>query len=196
MDPAILIFDTAQAAAEACGDRILDILDQARQTCGTATLAVSGGSTPRLMFQSMARRPFDWSGVQVYQVDERCVPPGDEQSNFRMIRESLLLKTSINEFQFHRMQGELSPAEAARLYEDEIRRSMNLKSEELPVLDVIQRGMGRTPTLPACSPASVDHGPNRHCSSRVGGEDEAASSNTAAGRPGTGAAYRLPRDRG
>jgi 6-phosphogluconolactonase len=88
MDPAILIFDTAQAAAEACGDRILEILDEARldqvsSPRGTATLAVSGGSTPRLMFQSMARRSFDLSGVQLYQVDERCVPPDDEQSNFR-----------------------------------------------------------------------------------------------------------------
>jgi 6-phosphogluconolactonase len=53
--------------------------------------------------------------VQLYQVDERCVPPDDEQSNFRMIRESLLLKTSITESQFRRVQGELPPVEAARL---------------------------------------------------------------------------------
>ena len=66
------------------------------QARGVATLAVSGGSTPRLMFQSMARRRFDWSGVQIYQVDERCVPPDDEQSNFRMIRESLFSKVRIN----------------------------------------------------------------------------------------------------
>lgn len=142
MDPAILIFDTAQAAAEACGERTLEILDGARKARGAATLAVSGGNTPRLMFQAMARRPFDWSGVQLYQVDERCVPPDDEQSNFRMIRESLLLNAEISESQFHRVKGELPPAEAARLYEEDIRRSMHLKAGELPVFDVIQRGMG------------------------------------------------------
>jgi len=146
MDPAILIFETSQAAAEACGDRILDILGQARQVRGVATLAVSGGSTPRLMFQSMARRSFDWSRVRIYQVDERCVPPDDEQSNFRMIRESLLAgglsKAQISESQFHRVQGELPPAEAARLYEEDIRRTMSLAPGELPVFDVIQRGMG------------------------------------------------------
>jgi hypothetical protein len=86
MDPKILIFDNAQAAAEACGDRILEILDQARQERGAATLALSGGSTPKLMFRSMVTRKFDWSGVQLFQVDERCVPPDNEQSNFRRSR--------------------------------------------------------------------------------------------------------------
>ena len=142
MDPAILIFDSAQAAAEACGDRILAILDEARRLRGSATLAVSGGSTPRLMFQSMARRSFEWGCVRIYQVDERCVPPNDEQSNFRMTRESLLSKAGIADLQFHRVAGELPPQEAARNYEDAIRRSMNLAAGELPVFDVIQRGMG------------------------------------------------------
>ena len=142
MDPAILIFDTAREAAEACGDRILAILDEARGLRGVATLAVSGGSTPRLMFQAMARRSFNWSGVGIYQVDERCVPPDNEQSNFRMIRESLLDKVRIADFQFHRVAGELPPEEAARNYEGDIRASMKLAAGELPVFDVIQRGMG------------------------------------------------------
>jgi 6-phosphogluconolactonase len=142
MDPAILIFDSAEEAAEACGDRILAILDEARRLRGKATLAVSGGSTPRLMFQSMARRTFDWTGVEIYQVDERCVPPDDEQSNYRMIRESLLSKVAIADLQVHRAAGELPPHEAARNYADDIRRSMKLAAGELPVFDVIQRGMG------------------------------------------------------
>ncbi len=76
----------------------------------SATLAVSGGSTPRLMFQSMARADFRLvRESQIFQVDERCVPPDDEQSNFRMIRESLLSKARIDESQFHRVPGELPP---------------------------------------------------------------------------------------
>jgi 6-phosphogluconolactonase len=142
MDPAILIFDSAQEAAEACGARILEILDEARRLRGVATLAVSGGSTPRLMFQAMAWRSFDWAGVEIYQVDERCVPPDDQQSNFRMIRESLLSKVGITDSQFHRVAGELPPQEAARNYVDDIRESMKLAAGELPVFDVIQRGMG------------------------------------------------------
>jgi 6-phosphogluconolactonase len=142
MDSAILIFDNPQAAAEACGDRILEILAQARRERGRATLAVSGGSTPRLMFEAMAKRQFDWRGIEIFQVDERCVPPDHTLSNFRMIRESLLSAISIDESQFHRMQGELAPAEAAALYADEIRGSLGLGSGELPVFDVIQRGIG------------------------------------------------------
>jgi 6-phosphogluconolactonase len=145
MDPTSrtpLIFDTVQAAAEACGYRTLDILDQARRERGMATLAVSGGSTPRLMFQAMAKRAFDWAGVQIFQVDERCVPPDNEASNYRMIREFLLDAARIEESQFHRMAGELAPEEAARLYVEDIRRSLRLSPGELPVFDVIERGMG------------------------------------------------------
>jgi 6-phosphogluconolactonase len=142
MDPSILIFDDAQGAAEACGDRILEILDKARRERGWAMLAVSGGSTPRLMFQAMAKRSFDWSNVQIFQVDERCVPPDHALSNFRMTRESLLDSAGLDVNQFHRVRGELAPEEAARLYVEEIRRSFTLAPGELPVFDAIQRGMG------------------------------------------------------
>jgi 6-phosphogluconolactonase len=148
MDPSILIFntplifDTPQEAAEACGDRILEILDQARRDRGMATLAVSGGSTPRLMFQAMAKRSFDWSAVDLYQVDERLVPADSELSNFRMIRESLLSVVAIEESRIHHIRGELKPEEAARIYVDDIRRTFHLSPGELPAFDVLQRGMG------------------------------------------------------
>jgi 6-phosphogluconolactonase len=142
MDPEILTLATAHEAAEACGDRILYILDEARRTRGVAALAVSGGSTPRLMFEAMARRAFDWSGIDFFQVDERCVPPEHELSNFRMIRASLLEAASIKESRFHRIKGELPPEQAAGLYAEDIRRSFNLNPKDLPVFDVIQRGMG------------------------------------------------------
>ena len=142
MDPTTLIFDTPLAAAVACGDRTLELLDQARRERGMATLAVSGGSTPRLMFQSMAKRSFAWSNVHIFQVDERCVPPGNAASNFRMTKESLLDAVSIPQSNFHRIAGELAPDEAARLYVDDIRLTFHLGPGELPAFDVIQRGMG------------------------------------------------------
>jgi 6-phosphogluconolactonase len=94
------------------------------------------------MFQWMAKRPFDWAGVEFFQVDERCVPPGDSQSNFRMTRESLLGPAGIPERQFHRVLGELEPARAAEIYIEEISRTLHLSPGELPVFDVVQRGMG------------------------------------------------------
>jgi len=142
MDPTILTFDTPLAAAEACGDRTLEILDKAGRERGIATLAVSGGGTPRLMFQSMAKRTFDWSKVHIFQVDERCVPPDDKVSNFRMTKESLLDAVPIAESRIHRIAGELAREEGARLYIEDIRRTFKLGAGELPVFDVIQRGMG------------------------------------------------------
>jgi 6-phosphogluconolactonase len=140
--PEILTFDSPLSAAQACGDRILQLMNAARRERAMATLAVSGGNTPRLMFESMAQRTFDWSGVELFQVDERCVPPDNDQSNYRMMRESLLGAARIPASQIHRIQTEHTPEEAAQLYAEEIRRVLKLTPAELPVFDVIQLGMG------------------------------------------------------
>lgn len=135
-------FADAQAAADACAGAILKALDEARRARGAATLAVSGGSTPRLMFQTMAKSGFDWSHIELFQVDERCVPPDHELSNFRMTREALLDHVHLAHGQIHRIEGELIPDEAAVRYVDNIRDVLKLQSGELPAFDVIQRGMG------------------------------------------------------
>jgi 6-phosphogluconolactonase len=140
--PRLLTFDTAREAAQACGRETFQLLEAARRERGVATIAVSGGSTPRTMFEWMAKQGFDWTGVHIFQVDERCFPPDHPQSNFRMLRESLLSAAAIPEGQVHRVLGELPPEDAARTYIDEIRRQLRLNSGDLPVFDVIQRGMG------------------------------------------------------
>jgi 6-phosphogluconolactonase len=139
---AISRYPDAQAAADACADAILKALDEARRARGAATLAVSGGSTPRLMFQTMAKSGFDWSHIDLFQVDERCVPPDHELSNYRMTREALLDHIHLAHGQIHRVEGELTPDEAAVRYADNIRDALKLQAHELPVFDVIQRGMG------------------------------------------------------
>src|SRR5579875_2840002 len=112
----------AQAAADACAGAILHALDEARRARGSATLAVSGGSTPRLMFQTMAKSGFDWSHIDLFQVDERC---------------ALLDHIHLAHGQVHRVEGELIPDEAAVRYVDNIRDALKLQSGELPVFDVI-----------------------------------------------------------
>jgi 6-phosphogluconolactonase len=142
MDPQILIFNTPREAAAACGARSLGIFEQARRERGNVSVAVSGGGTPRMMFEDMAQRGFDWRGIDIFQVDERCVPPDHAQSNFRMLREALLNGAAIDESRVHRINGELAPEESAREYVDEIRRCFGLGMDGLPVFDLIQRGMG------------------------------------------------------
>ncbi len=160
MSVELRIFDTAAAAAEACGGDIFTLLDAARSRNGIATLAVSGGTTPRIMFEWMARQPFNWSNIHLFWVDERCVPISDSQSNYRMTRESLLDAVHLDPAQIHRVPVELPPAEAAAAYADEIRRVLGLSAGELPVFDVLQRGMGpdaHTASLFPGEPLLEDH---------------------------------------
>ncbi|HVW87543.1 MAG TPA: 6-phosphogluconolactonase [Bryobacteraceae bacterium] len=131
-----------KAAAEACGAAIFDLLGAARRERGSASLAVSGGSTPRIMFEWMARQEFDWNGIDLFWVDERCVPIDDSQSNYRMTREALLDSIGLEPFQIHRIETEFVPDEAALRYVNDITRSFRLAPGELPEFDVLQRGMG------------------------------------------------------
>lgn len=135
-------FATPAQAAEACGDFILDQLRTAIADRGRASLAVSGGTTPKLMFAHMSRAPFPWNQLDLFFIDERCVPPEEAESNFRLASDNLLTPVQYPLERVHRVLGELSPAEAAKLYEIEIRRSFGLPENELPVFDAIQLGMG------------------------------------------------------
>ena len=88
-------------------------------------VALSGGSTPQRMYESLAREPFasrvDWSRVYVVWGDERCVPPADPESNFRMAREALLDHVSLPAENIRRIHGEDDPARAAASYEATLR---------------------------------------------------------------------------
>jgi len=80
-------------------------------------IALSGGSTPRPAYEQAARLQPDWSGAGVWWADERCVPPDDERSNFRLVRESLLDRLDRPPAAVHRVRGELRSDDAAAEYE-------------------------------------------------------------------------------
>lgn len=125
-------FPDARAAAEACGAWILQMLSDAVAQRGSATLAISGGTSPKIMFEYFARASFDWSKVHIFWVDERCVPSDDAQSNFKLAHDSWL--KDVPPAQVHRVQTELDPEIAAQQYAEEIRPFLPF--------DVIHRGMG------------------------------------------------------
>ena len=112
MTPDIHTFADAAAAAEACAGHILHLLHSALVGNGHATLAISGGSTPKLMFEAMAKAGFDWKLVHLFWVDERAVPPDDEQSNYRMAEEHLIRPARIRNV--HRIPAERAPQQAAK----------------------------------------------------------------------------------
>jgi 6-phosphogluconolactonase len=84
-------------------------------------VVVTGGSTPLGAYERAAAQRPDWSGVDVWFTDERCVPPDHEQSNFRMV--SLALLDRVEGATVHRMQGELGPHDGAAAYERELDES-------------------------------------------------------------------------
>lgn len=100
------------------------------------------------MFSLLAdpTRPFlkqvPWSKLDLYWVDERCVPPTDADSNYRMTNEALLSKVPLPADRVHRMEGELEPAVAAARYESLIRNTFRLEGAETPTFDLVLLGMG------------------------------------------------------
>lgn len=150
----------AAAAAQACARRVLALLEDALFRQDAATFAISGGSTPKLLFDDLAATAFPWDRVHLFWVDERCVPPTDDASNYKLARVHLIDPAHIPEANVHRIYGELDPSEAAARYAAEIRRFFRLDAAALPRFDVMHRGMGpdaHTASLFPGSPLIDDH---------------------------------------
>lgn len=123
------------------------ILDQARNALaerGEFRLALSGGNTPRPIYREFGMRTADlpWERVRFTFGDERCVPPDDPESNFRMARETLFEPRSIPETSIMRMRGEIDPSLAAQEYEDGLDLLATQRGETIYRHDLILLGMG------------------------------------------------------
>jgi len=132
----------AVGAAEACAVHIFKLLDAAIADRGRASLAISGGSTPKLLFQKMAATPFAWERVHLFFVDERCVGPTDPASNYKLANDNLIAAAHIPAGNVHRIVGEMVPPEAAKRYAAEIGDFFGLHGGEMPHFDIVHLGMG------------------------------------------------------
>jgi 6-phosphogluconolactonase len=112
-DIELLVLHDEEAAAAATAERLVDAAQAGLE------IALTGGSTPRRAYELAALREPDWSRAAAWWGDERCVPPDDERSNYRLARESLLDRLS-GPPRVHRIRGELDPAQAADEYEREL----------------------------------------------------------------------------
>jgi len=129
------VFHDTRDAAEHCAAQILQHLNDSPRS----TLAISGGSSPKTMFEIFAATAFDWNRVQLFWVDERCVPITDAQSNFKLANDNWLAPSKFPPSNIHRVQTERDPQDAAEIYADELRLVFG---EGVPQFDVIHRGMG------------------------------------------------------
>ena len=140
--PQLEVFPDTQSLAEAAARHFVDQAHKNISTHGQFNVALSGGTTPRVMHSILAaafRDEVDWSKVCFFWGDERSVPPDHPGSNYHMAYETLLKPLSIDSQQIHRIQAELSPEEAAHKYEQAIRHHLHDKSTRL---DLIFLGMG------------------------------------------------------
>jgi 6-phosphogluconolactonase len=144
----VRILADANALAETAALEFLDAAQKAVQAKGTFTVALAGGSTPKVLYGLLATNPLlqakvPWQKIQFFFGDERHVPPDDPESNFRMASEAMFSKAPIKVQQVHRIHAENSSVdEAAAEYENELRASFQLKPGEFPRFDLILLGMG------------------------------------------------------
>lgn len=88
-------------------------LREAAREGGEVGVALAGGSTPRPVYRRLARLEAPWGRLRVFFGDERCVPPDDPRSNYRMVRETLLTDAPLDPDRLHRMEGERDDRDAA-----------------------------------------------------------------------------------
>ncbi|HKU43794.1 MAG TPA: 6-phosphogluconolactonase [Polyangiales bacterium] len=127
--------------------RIATLGEYAIAQNGRFRWALAGGNTPRKLYSLLARPPLvrriDWSRVEFFWGDERCVPPDHAESNYRMAREALLDLVQPDASRVHRIRGEDGPERAAAAYAAELQHAFALAADAPPPsFDLITLGMG------------------------------------------------------
>jgi len=133
----VKIYPTIGELAEVFAVEIITKINEQAKAGKAIYVMLSGGSTPKLLFGSLAKlssKVVSWAHVHFYWGDERCVPPDDPESNYRMAKEELLDRIPIPEANIHRIFGENGPEKEAQRYAAEI--------SNIPIFDLIMLGMG------------------------------------------------------
>jgi len=140
----VVVTEGAGALAEEAAERLVRIAGEATAARGRFTVALAGSATPRGLYSRLAAEPrrseVDWGRTWVFLGDERCVPPTDRESNYRMAHDTLLAHVPIPPGQVFRIRGEDGDAaRSAADYETQLRA---LFDPELVRLDLVLLGMG------------------------------------------------------
>ncbi len=136
------------AVAVTTADRFVEIVTAAIDERGIARIALSGGSTPKMVYplllEPRRRDAIDWSRVEFFWGDERSVPPDHPESNFGVAYQMLIAQLrDVRPERVHRMPAEAPDLDAAALsYESELRLAFGARGEDPPAFDLDWLGMG------------------------------------------------------
>ncbi len=157
-------FAAADELARVAASSWLDEIETAHRAGKSHCVALSGGRITRTFFASVVEqaevRTVSFAHVHFFWADERCVPPDDPESNFKMASELLFAPLKVPENQIHRVHGEDSPADAVKNAESELRQIAPSDQAGWPILDLIFLGMGEdghVASLFPDAPAEIVH---------------------------------------
>jgi 6-phosphogluconolactonase len=141
MDGQIKVAANVGQLAELGAQMIVEAAGRAVAARGSFSLALSGGHTPEALFARLSEEPFvsaiDWTRVEVFFGDERCVPPNSPESNYGMARRTMLARLPVPDDNVYRMRGEIDPDEAAKEYGRMLKEKFGDAG-----LDLVLLGMG------------------------------------------------------
>jgi 6-phosphogluconolactonase len=139
----IRVFNDYEGLSQGAAKVFVELADQAITRSGRFSVVLSGGYTPRRMYEILSAEPFrqkvSWDAIQVFWSDERCVPADDPRSNVRMVRQTLLRDVPVPASHIHTIHGGLPGALAALQYETELR---NFFRGYPPRFDLVLLGLG------------------------------------------------------
>jgi 6-phosphogluconolactonase len=135
----VRVLPDAGGAARAAAEQLADCARRAVDEFGRCTLVLAGGSTPREAYELLAAEALPWERIHVFWSDERAVPPGHPDSNFRMVNRALLARINVPPANVHRMRGELRPAHAAEAYGSELEHFFGAG---MPRFNLVLLGLG------------------------------------------------------
>ncbi len=142
--PQVIVCEDGAEVARRAAERFIEIAREATNANGKFSVALAGGSTPKKLYELLAsdeyRDQIEWPKVHIFFGDERCVPPDDAESNYRMANEAMLARVHVPPQNVHRMVGDGDAVANARLYEDELRGYF--EEEQWPRFDLVLLGMG------------------------------------------------------
>ncbi len=151
------IFDNFEQLSNAAAEDLAKLIENRITVHERFSLALSGGSTPGRLYEILAEEPYKqsipWRKVDLFWVDERCVNPDDDESNYRLVKELLLRKIEIPEENIHRIKGELSPEIAAAQYKREL---INYFGEHSTDFDLVILGFGKDGHTGSLFPGSTE----------------------------------------